>query len=59
MVPQFVDSKLMTRETYTLYGVEGDFKSDGGKLTFTEKVSSSTWSRCRLNLSVGTKKGLG
>lgn len=39
MVPQMVDTKLMTRETYTLYGIEGDFASKDGKLTFTEKVS--------------------
>lgn len=41
MVPQMVDTKLMTRETYTLYGIEGDFGNKDGKLTFTEKV------RCR------------
>lgn len=38
MVPQMVDTKLMTRETYTLYGIEGDFGNKDGKLTFTEKV---------------------
>lgn len=40
MVPQMVDTKLMTRETYTLYGIEGDFGNKDGKLTFTEKVRS-------------------
>lgn len=38
MVPQMIDTKLMTRETYTLYGIEGDFGNKDGKLTFTEKV---------------------
>lgn len=38
MVQQMVDTKLMTRETYTLYGIEGDFANKDGKLTFTEKV---------------------
>lgn len=40
MVPQMIDTKLMTRETYTLYGIEGDFGNKDGKLTFTEKVRS-------------------
>lgn len=48
MVSQYVDSKLMTRETYTLYGIEGDFKSDGGKLTFSEKVRKSSMEEQRL-----------
>lgn len=39
MVPAMIDTKLMTRETYTLYGIEGDFGNKDGKLTFTEKVS--------------------
>lgn len=38
MVPQMVDTKLMTRQTYTLYGIEGDFAPKDGKLTFTEQV---------------------
>ena len=38
MVPQMIDTKLMTRETYTLYGIEGDFGNKDGKLTFEEKV---------------------
>ena len=38
MVPAMIDTKLMTRETYTLYGIEGDFGNKDGKLTFTEKV---------------------
>eukprot|EP00178_Gracilaria_changii_P006190 TRINITY_DN20604_c0_g1_i1.p2 TRINITY_DN20604_c0_g1~~TRINITY_DN20604_c0_g1_i1.p2 ORF type:complete len:326 (+),score=54.80 TRINITY_DN20604_c0_g1_i1:96-1073(+) len=37
MVPAMIDTKLMTRETYTLYGIEGDFGNKDGKLTFTEK----------------------
>lgn len=46
MVPQMVDTKLMTRETYTLYGIEGDFGNKDGKLTFTEKVRSGRTTRC-------------
>lgn len=42
MVPQMVDTKLMTRETYTLYGIEGDFGNKDGKLTFTEKVRQAS-----------------
>lgn len=38
MVPAMIDTKLMTRETYTLYGIEGDFGNKDGKLTFAEKV---------------------
>lgn len=33
----FIPSKVMTRETYTLTGIEGDLKADGGKITFDEK----------------------
>lgn len=33
----FVATKLMTRQTYTLDGISGSFKDDGGKLTFTEE----------------------
>jgi photosystem II oxygen-evolving enhancer protein 1 len=33
----FVDTKLMTRATYTLTGIEGDLKVDGSGLTFEEK----------------------
>ena len=34
---KFVNSKMMTRQTYTLDGIEGPLSSDGGKITFTEK----------------------
>lgn len=33
----FVDTKLMTRATYTLTGIEGPLKSDGSSLVFEEK----------------------
>jgi photosystem II oxygen-evolving enhancer protein 1 len=33
----FVATKLMTRQTYTLDGISGSFKEEGGKLTFTEE----------------------
>lgn len=34
---EFVDTKLMTRATYTLGGVEGDLVHDGGSWKFLEK----------------------
>jgi photosystem II oxygen-evolving enhancer protein 1 len=34
---KFVNSKVMTRQTYTLEGIEGPITTDGGKITFTEK----------------------
>lgn len=34
---EFVDTKLMTRATYTLTGIEGPISSDGSTVTFTEK----------------------
>merc|ERR1711957_960326 len=34
---KFVNSKVMTRQTYTLEGIEGDIKTDGGAITFVEK----------------------
>ncbi|KAJ8904517.1 hypothetical protein NDN08_001035 [Rhodosorus marinus] len=34
---EFVSTKLMTRATYSLAGVEGDLVAKGGKITFTEK----------------------
>jgi len=33
----FVATKLMTRQTYTLDGISGTFKDDAGKLVFTEE----------------------
>ena len=36
MWAEFVDTKLMTRATYTLAGVNGPLEDKGG-LTFTEK----------------------
>lgn len=35
-VKEFVNTKLMTRQTYSLDGVEGFMESKDGKLTFTE-----------------------
>merc|ERR1712176_1305201 len=34
---KFVNSKVMTRQTYTLDGVEGSLKVDGGKIVFKEE----------------------
>jgi len=33
----FVASKLMTRQTYTLDGISGSLKEEGGKIVFTEE----------------------
>ncbi|GFH53265.1 extrinsic protein in photosystem II [Chaetoceros tenuissimus] len=34
---KFVNSKVMTRQTYTLEGIEGPLVNEGGKLVFKEK----------------------
>jgi photosystem II oxygen-evolving enhancer protein 1 len=34
---KFVNSKVMTRQTYTLAGVEGSLKTDGGNIVFKEE----------------------
>jgi photosystem II oxygen-evolving enhancer protein 1 len=34
---EYVNTKLMTRQTYSLYGIDGSFGDEGGKLTFKEK----------------------
>lgn len=34
---KFVNSKVMTRQTYTLAGVEGSLKADGGNIVFKEE----------------------
>ena len=34
---KFVNSKVMTRQTYTLDGIEGDLSNSGGSIVFTEK----------------------
>lgn len=34
---KFVTSKVMTRQTYTLDGIEGDLSNAGGKIVFSEK----------------------
>jgi photosystem II oxygen-evolving enhancer protein 1 len=34
---KFVNSKVMTRQTYTLDGIEGDLSVGGGSITFSEK----------------------
>uniref|UniRef100_A0A7S2HCN1 Oxygen-evolving enhancer protein 1 n=1 Tax=Helicotheca tamesis TaxID=374047 RepID=A0A7S2HCN1_9STRA len=34
---KFVNSKVMTRQTYTLDGIEGSISTEGGKIVFTEE----------------------
>ncbi|KAL7560825.1 hypothetical protein ACA910_013311 [Epithemia clementina (nom. ined.)] len=34
---KFVNSKVMTRQTYTLEGIEGDLSTSGGSIVFSEK----------------------
>ena len=36
-VKTFVNAKLMTRQTYSLYGVGGTVENQGGKVVFSEK----------------------
>lgn len=37
IVTEAVDTKVTTRQTYVLTGIDGDLYQDGGKLTFKEK----------------------
>merc|ERR1719181_1602769 len=37
VVTEAVDTKVTTRQTYVLTGIEGALSNDGGKLTFTEQ----------------------
>jgi photosystem II oxygen-evolving enhancer protein 1 len=37
LVTEAVDTKVTTRQTYVLTGIEGDLVSDGGKLAFVEQ----------------------
>merc|ERR1719310_255736 len=37
LVTEAVDTKVTTRQTYVLTGIEGDLVSDGGKLAFIER----------------------
>merc|ERR1719362_2151539 len=34
---KFVNSKVMTRQTYTLEGIQGSLKTDGGNIVFNEE----------------------
>merc|ERR1712238_383147 len=51
---KFVNSKVMTRQTYTLEGVEGDIKTDGGANTFVEKEGID-YAPCTVQLPGGER----
>ena len=51
---KFVNSKVMTRQTYTLDGIEGPISSDGGKLVFTEKEGID-YAPCTIQLPGGER----
>eukprot|EP00971_Amphidinium_carterae_P331084 6464464-Amphidinium_carterae.1 len=38
---KFVNTRLVTRQTYTLEQIEGQLKSEGGNLTFVEEDAAS------------------
>jgi photosystem II oxygen-evolving enhancer protein 1 len=51
---KFVNSKVMTRQTYTLDGVEGSLKTDGGKIVFTEEEGID-YAACTIQLPGGER----
>jgi len=51
---KFVNSKVMTRQTYTLEGIEGDIKTDGGAITFLEKEGID-YAPCTVQLPGGER----
>jgi len=51
---KFVNSKVMTRQTYTLEGIEGPISSDGGKIVFTEKEGID-YAPCTVQLPGGER----
>jgi len=51
---KFVNSKVMTRQTYTLEGIEGDIKTDGGAITFVEKEGID-YAACTVQLPGGER----
>mmetsp|Transcript_8966 Transcript_8966/g.13567 ORF Transcript_8966/g.13567 Transcript_8966/m.13567 type:complete len:308 (+) Transcript_8966:20-943(+) len=51
---KFVNSKVMTRQTYTLEAIEGPITTDGGKITFTEKEGID-YAPCTVQLPGGER----
>merc|ERR1712194_856113 len=51
---KFVNSKVMTRQTYTLEGVEGDLEQKGGSIVFTEKEGID-YAACTVQLPGGER----
>merc|ERR1719247_3466567 len=49
LVTEAVDTKVTTRQTYVLTGIDGDLISDGGKLAFVEQdgIDYAATSACR------------
>jgi photosystem II oxygen-evolving enhancer protein 1 len=51
---KFVNSKVMTRQTYTLDGVEGSLKVEGGNIVFTEEEGID-YAACTVQLPGGER----
>merc|ERR1712037_21788 len=51
---KFVNSKVMTRQTYTLDGIEGSIKTDGGALSFVEEEGID-YAPCTVQLPGGER----
>lgn len=51
---KFVNSKVMTRQTYTLDGIEGSIKTDGGALSFVEEEGID-YAACTVQLPGGER----
>jgi len=51
---KFVNSKVMTRQTYTLEGIEGSLKTDGGNIIFTEEEGID-YAPCTVQLPGGER----
>jgi len=51
---KFVNSKVMTRQTYTLEGIEGSLKIDGGSISFKEEEGID-YAACTVQLPGGER----
>mmetsp|Transcript_16576 Transcript_16576/g.19198 ORF Transcript_16576/g.19198 Transcript_16576/m.19198 type:complete len:278 (+) Transcript_16576:473-1306(+) len=51
---KFVNSKVMTRQTYTLEGINGPLKNEGGAITFSEK-DGIDYAPCTVQLPGGER----
>jgi len=51
---KFVNSKVMTRQTYTLEGIQGDLSQSGGSIVFSEKEGID-YAACTVQLPGGER----